>query len=92
MGYETGSGVMIGIPGQTYEDLAEDILLFRELDLDMIGVGPYIPHPGTPLGRENAEQAAPLAEQAPTTELMTYKVIALSRIVCPEAKIPSTTA
>ncbi len=42
---------MIGIPGQTYESLAEDIELFRTLDLDMIGVGPYLPHPDTPLGR-----------------------------------------
>ena len=51
MGYEVGSGVMIGIPGQTYEDLARDIEFFVELELDMIGVGPYIPHPDTPLGR-----------------------------------------
>ena len=50
LGYEVGSGVMIGIPGQTYDDLADDIELFRELDLDMIGVGPYLPHPDTPLG------------------------------------------
>lgn len=54
-GYEIGSGVMVGIPGQSWEDLAEDILRFRDLDLDMIGVGPYIPHPGTPLGRAMAE-------------------------------------
>ena len=49
LGYEVGSGVMIGIPGQTYDDLADDIELFRPLDLDMIGVGPYLPHPDTPL-------------------------------------------
>ncbi|MDW8037567.1 MAG: radical SAM protein, partial [Thermoguttaceae bacterium] len=42
MGYEVGSGVLIGLPGQTYEDLAEDILWFARLDLDMIGVGPYL--------------------------------------------------
>ena len=92
MGYEVGSGVMIGIPGQSYEDLAADIELFRGLDLDMIGVGPYIPHPGTPLGRDLERLRVPAAEQVPATELMTYKVIALSRIVCPEANIPSTTA
>jgi len=40
---------MIGIPGQTYESLAGDIEIFRELDLDMVGVGPYIPHPETPV-------------------------------------------
>lgn len=51
LGYEVGSGVMIGIPGQTYADLARDLLMFRELDLDMIGNGPYLAHPETPLGR-----------------------------------------
>ena len=92
IGYEIGSGVMIGIPGQTYEDLAHDIELFGKLDLDMIGVGPFIPHPGTPLGREFETRCAPAAEQVPNSEMMTYKVIALARIVCPEANIPSTTA
>jgi len=89
LGYEVGSGVMIGIPGQTYQDLARDILAFRILDLDMIGVGPFIPHPETPLGQ--CLKDAP-AEQVPNTEKMTYKVIALTRLVCPEANIPSTTA
>ena len=90
LGYEIGSGVMIGIPGQTYDDLARDILRFRELDLDMIGVGPYIPHPATPLGRD--ADPAPVKDQVPNTEEMTYKVVALTRLVCPEANIPSTTA
>lgn len=89
LGYEVGSGVMIGIPGQTYQDLARDILAFRKLDLDMIGVGPFIPHPETPLGQ--CLEDAP-ADQVPNTEKMTYKVIALTRLVCPEANIPSTTA
>jgi len=91
IGYETGSGVMIGIPGQTYDDLADDILLFRQLDLDMIGVGPYIPHQETPLGR-NELPPAPPGEQVPNSELMTYKVVALARLICPRANIPSTTA
>ncbi|MEZ4599360.1 MAG: [FeFe] hydrogenase H-cluster radical SAM maturase HydE [Syntrophotaleaceae bacterium] len=88
LGYETGSGVMIGIPGQTWEDLANDIFLFRELDLDMIGVGPFISQGDTPLGQSPPENP----EQVPNTELMTYKVIALARIVCPMANIPSTSA
>ncbi|MDA8125401.1 MAG: [FeFe] hydrogenase H-cluster radical SAM maturase HydE [Deltaproteobacteria bacterium] len=92
LGYEIGSGVMIGIPGQTYGDLARDIALFQELDLDMIGVGPFIAHPGTPLGQDGAKFCAPSGEQVPATELMTYKTIALSRLLCPEANIPSTTA
>ena len=89
LGYEVGSGIMIGIPDQTYKDLASDILAFRELDLDMIGVGPFIPHPETPLGQCSDDVAA---DQVPNTEKMTYKVIALTRLVCPEANIPSTTA
>ena len=89
LGYEVGSGIMIGIPDQTYEDLARDILAFRELDLDMIGVGPFIPHPETPLGQCMPKASA---NQVPNTEQMTYKVIALTRLVCPEANIPSTTA
>jgi len=85
--YEVGSGVMIGIPGETYDDMTNDLEMFRTLDLDMIGVGPYIPHPDTPLGTE--EKAA---DQVPNSELMTYKVVALTRLVCPKANIPSTTA
>ena len=92
LGYEAGSGVMIGIPGQTYEDLARDIEWFRQLDLDMIGVGPYLPHPGTPLGQAEARLRASDGEQVPHTEAMGYKVVALTRLVCPKTNIPSTTA
>jgi len=91
LGYEIGSGIMVGLPGQTYESLARDILLFRELDLDMVGIGPYLPHPDTPLAR-NVPDMMDAAEQVPGREEMVYKVIALTRIVCPEANIPSTTA
>ena len=92
IGYEIGSGVMIGIPGQSYEDLADDIECFGRLSLDMIGCGPYISHPKTQLGREKDDTHLPQTEQVPNTELMTYKVIALARIMCPLANIPSTTA
>lgn len=92
IGYEVGSGVMIGIPGQTYDDLTRDILAFAELDLDMIGCGPYIPHPATPLGRDGEALKASAGRQVPNTEAMTYKVVALARLVCPRANIPSTTA
>ncbi len=88
LGYEIGGGVMVGIPGQTVEDLAEDILTFSRLEPDMIGVGPYIPHPGTPL----ASEPAAAEDQAPATELMTCKMVALARLVCPRANIPATTA
>lgn len=92
LGYEVGSGVLIGIPGQTWDSLANDILTFRQLDLDMIGVGPYLPHPATPLGQGQWRRPIPPEEQVPSAELMVYKVMALTRLVCPEANIPSTTA
>ncbi|HOP39709.1 MAG TPA: [FeFe] hydrogenase H-cluster radical SAM maturase HydE [Geobacteraceae bacterium] len=92
IGYEVGSGIMVGIPGQSFDDLANDILLFREYDIDMIGIGPYIPHPGTPLGISPEGLACPSGEQVPGTELMTCKVVALTRILCPLINIPSTTA
>jgi biotin synthase len=92
LGYEVGSGVMIGIPGQSYDDLARDIALFGRLDLDMIGCGPYLVHPDTPLGDPAFQPLRPEREQVPANELTTYKVIALSRLACPKANIPSTTA
>lgn len=92
LGYEVGSGVMLGIPGQTFESLAQDLLLFKELDLDMIGVGPYIPHPDTRLGKEGIPWEIDKKEQVPNTEMMTYKAVALTRILRPDANIPSTTA
>jgi biotin synthase len=98
IGFEIGSGVMIGLPGQTYDDLANDILLFNDLDLDMIGVGPFISHPTSQLGREleDGEQSDSSLEenskQVPSEELMVYKTMALTRIVCPESNIPSTSA
>lgn len=91
LGYEVGSGIMVGIPGQSYDDLANDILLFKEYDIDMIGIGPYIPHPETPLGQE-VLQMLPDNEQVPATEELTCKVVALTRILCPLINIPSTTA
>ncbi len=50
IGFQVGTGVMIGLPGQSVEDLADDILFFRKIDADMIGMGPFLPHPDTPLG------------------------------------------
>lgn len=89
LGYEVGSGVMVGIPGQTWDSLAQDILTFQSLDLDMIGVGPYIPHPDTPLGVSSEDAGQ---EQVPSSEQVVYRVLALTRLMCPEANIPSTTA
>lgn len=92
IGYELGSGVMIGVPGQTWDDLANDIELFRTLDLDMIGIGPFLPHPRTPMGTDPDACRAPADLQVPNDELTTLKAVALTRLVCPETNIPSTTA
>jgi biotin synthase len=99
LGYEVGSGIMLGIPGQSYESVARDLELFRDLDLDMIGVGPFIPHPATPLGHtcigaagESPLIPGPPEDQVPNTEAMTYRAVALARILRPDANIPSTTA
>lgn len=89
LGYEVGSGVLVGLPGQTYDDLAADIELFSALRLDMVGVGPFIPHPATPLGRTPFPADA---EQVPNTADLALAVIALARLELPQANIPSTTA
>ncbi len=91
IGYEAGSGVMIGLPGQSFDTLANDLLIFRELNLDMIGSGPFLPHPQTPLGTKYADEIV-AEDQVPNTEEMGYKVIALTRLLCPHANIPATTA
>ncbi len=94
LGYEVGSGIMVGIPGQTIEILAEDIMNFKTLGLDMISAGPFIPHPDTKLGQlavDRLDINTP-DSQVPNNEQMTYKVNALARILCPNANIPTTTA
>ena len=90
LGYEVGSGIMVGIPGQTWDVLAEDILTFRRYDFDMIGIGPYIANPDTPLGRYGQSDAG--LEQVPAAELTVLKTLALTRLLCPDANLPATTA
>ena len=80
-GLEVGSGVMVGLPRQTIESLADDILFFREINADMIGIGPFIPHPDTPL-----------KDAAGGTLEMSLKVMALTRLLLPDINIPATTA
>jgi biotin synthase len=90
LGYELGSGVMVGIPGQRYSTLAHDIELFRELDLDMVGVGPFVPNPDTPLGQGCEPDARD--DQVPASVDMALRVVALTRLARPDANIPSTSA
>lgn len=81
LGYETGTGCLIGLPGQTLESLADDILFFKELGADMIGVGPFIPNEDTPL------------KDAKGGEFwLAIKVMAITRLLLPDINIPATTA
>lgn len=84
IGYQVGTGVMIGLPEQTSEDLAKDILFFKEHDIDMIGMGPFIPDP----------LAVPLGEcmQPEKRVRVTLLMIALTRIVLKDVNIAATTA
>lgn len=79
--YQVGSGVMIGLPGQTAEMLADDLLFLQALDLDMVGVGPFISNPATPLAGATGG----------TLEL-SLRFVACLRLLCPEALIPATSA
>lgn len=81
LGYETGSGFMIGLPGQTLETIADDLLLLKELNCQMAGIGPFIPHPDTSLA----------GEQEGSPEL-TKRAVALARLLLPQANLPVTTA
>jgi biotin synthase len=81
IGFQTGSGFMVGLPGQTYDILADDILLLRDLDIDMVGIGPFLSHHNTPLGNT-----------ASGTLNLTLRVLAIIRILMPDVHIPATTA
>ena len=88
IGYYTGTGVMIGLPGQTLENLADDILFFRDLDADMIGMGPFIPHHGTPMA-----ESIPDFEKVKYEQLdLALKMIAATRIVLKDVNIAAATA
>ncbi len=86
-GYQTGTGVMIGLPFQTIGDLADDLLFMQQLDIDMCGMGPYIAHPHTPLWPYRG-QLRPLTERL----TLGLKMISLLRILMPDINIAATTA
>ena len=88
-GYQVGTGVMMGLPGQTMEDLANDILFLKEIDIDMVGMGPYIPHSDTPMGEEIPPYTEEQKKEALTLGL---KMIAVTRIVLKDINIAAATA
>lgn len=83
LGYQVGSGVMIGLPGQTADDLAGDIGFFRDEDIDMIGMGPFLPHSQTPLGGVAVDKARQLA--------LGLDMVAATRLHLHDCNIAATT-
>ncbi|MFH0753906.1 MAG: [FeFe] hydrogenase H-cluster radical SAM maturase HydE [Candidatus Omnitrophota bacterium] len=81
LGFQVGSGIMVGLPGQTPDIIADDILLMEKLDLDMIGIGPFISNPKTPL-----------KDAASGSLDLTLRALALLRIITKNTHIPATTA
>lgn len=87
IGYQAGTGAMIGLPFQTAEDMADDLLFYKEFDAPMVGMGPYNPHPQTPLTLSGAP--FPSAERRFALGL---KMIALLRLLMPDINIAAATA
>lgn len=81
IGFQTGTGIMVGSPGQTLDNLLEDILFIQELQPEMIGIGPYLPHHDTPF-----------AQMPPGNMEQTLLLLSIFRLMHPQALIPSTTA
>jgi biotin synthase len=80
-GLQTGAGMMIGLPGQTIDSIAEDILFMKSLGVHMAGIGPFIPDPDTPLGYSEAGDFD-----------LAMRTLAAARIAMPHLLIPATTA
>lgn len=81
LGYELGSGIMVGLPEQTFESIADDLLFLQNLEVDMAGIGPFIPHPDTPLAQEKGG-----------TLHLALRTMAVMRLLLPDINIPATTA
>lgn len=81
LGYELGSGIMVGLPDQSVESIADDLIFLKEIGVDMAGIGPFIPHPQTPL-----------ANAAGGTLDLALRTMAVMRLLLPDINIPATTA
>lgn len=87
IGYQTGTGVMIGLPFQTIGDLADDLLFFHKFGIDMVGMGPYIEHSETPL-YEFRHELLPIQERFD----LSLRMIAVLRILMKDINIAAATA
>ncbi|HNT92471.1 MAG TPA: [FeFe] hydrogenase H-cluster radical SAM maturase HydE [Bacteroidales bacterium] len=86
-GYQTGTGVMVGLPNQTMSDLADDLVFMRDFDIDMCGMGPFIEHSDTPLGSRGTDNLF-LNERFN----LTLRMIAVLRIIMKDINIVASTA
>ncbi len=86
-GYQLGTGVMIGLPFQTYEDLANDLLWMKSIDVDMVGMGPYLEHEGTPL-YDHRHMLLPISDRL----ALGLKMVAVLRILMKDINIAAATA
>jgi biotin synthase len=86
-GYQVGTGVMIGFPFQSTDDLADDLLFLKKLDVDMVGMGPYLEHEDTPL-----YEFRTLIKSKPERFYMALKMIASLRLLMPDINIAAATA
>ena len=87
LGFQVGTGVMIGLPFQTTADLADDLCFFRDFDIDMVGMGPYVEHEDTPL--YTLRHLIPSAEERVD---LSIKMVAVLRLIMPDINIAATTA
>lgn len=81
IGYQVGTGMMVGSPGQTVEHLVEDLMFIERFQPEMIGIGPFLPHSQTPF-----------SEESPGDLELTLRLLSLLRLMHPTALIPATTA
>ena len=81
LGYELGSGIMVGLPGQSLSSIADDLIFLKDLRVDMAGIGPFIPHPDTPLAKCNGNNLH-----------LSLRTMAIMRLMMPDINIPATTA
>jgi len=81
LSYELGSGIMVGLPEQSCESIADDLIFLQNLGVDMAGIGPFIPHPNTPL-----------KDAAGGNLYLSLRTMAIMRLLMPDINIPATTA
>ena len=81
LGYQTGTGIMVGSPHQTLENIADDLMFMQEINPEMIGIGPFLPHKDTPFANEKKGELE-----------LTLILISIFRLIFPLALIPATTA